>query len=495
MLRQRLCRLHPGLSQSWRCGGGGQRSRNFSSGANHVRYAAGTATACEAVSAAPPPVVQVMPASKSHVRVVWDDKVASQYHFVWLRDNCRCSQCIDPGTQQKLLDTASIALDLQPREVSFCTSSEDEGMGDSAVRIKWSADGGSSEHVSIYPASWLRAHAEPFLVDGHAHYVTRSLSEAAASSMTAAAPHLGKAVLPAVKPWKADELQQRQGLFVDYADVTSADAELAQRSLRQLCDNIHLYGLAYLRGVPTEDNFVLRVADLVAIAKQTCYGYKFDVVQETPSEVSHLAFSGAELDMHTDLNYREKSPGLQFLHCMDLTWVKPKHSIPADKQGLNIFVDGFAVTEHLRQNNPSAFHILSSTPVAFSIRYKEHTYTQEVPIICMAGSGGDEVEEVHLNNRCMSPLQLAPNMILPFYSAYKSFNDCVRSDEYRYKHQLQPGELVIFNNRRVMHGRTAYDPMALRRKLQGCYSDLDDFQSKYRSVLRGTSRPQEESSV
>ena len=45
----------------------------------------------------------------------------------------------------------------------------------------------------------------------------------------------------------------------------------------------------------------------------------------------------------------------------------------------------------------------------------------------------------------------------------RSLNECMRDDKFRFTHQLQPGELVIFNNRRVMHGRTAYDPTSVSR--------------------------------
>ena len=64
-------------------------------------------------------------------------------------------------------------------------------------------------------------------------------------------------------------------------------------------------------------------------------------------------------------------PGLQFLHCTQLDWVKSPADIPASQRGLSMFVDGLAVANHLRENNPAAYHILSSTPVTFSIRFKE----------------------------------------------------------------------------------------------------------------------------
>ena len=39
--------------------------------------------------------------------------------------------------------------------------------------------------------------------------------------------------------------------------------------------------------------------------------------------------------------------------------------------------------------------------------------------------------------------------------------------------KLAPGDLVMFDNRRVLHGRSAYRPSARGRWLQGCYAERD----------------------
>jgi gamma-butyrobetaine dioxygenase len=50
--------------------------------------------------------------------------------------------------------------------------------------------------------------------------------------------------------------------------------------------------------------------------------------------------------------------------------------------------------------------------------------------------------------------------------------------------QFEPGDLVGFDNRRVLHGRDAYDPGAGRRVLRGCYIDRDDVLSRLRVLRR-----------
>jgi gamma-butyrobetaine dioxygenase len=49
--------------------------------------------------------------------------------------------------------------------------------------------------------------------------------------------------------------------------------------------------------------------------------------------------------------------------------------------------------------------------------------------------------------------------------------------------KLAPGEMVIFDNRRVLHGRSAYGGGG-RRWLQGCYAERDGLHATL-SRLRG----------
>ena len=81
----------------------------------------------------------------------------------------------------------------------------------------------------------------------------------------------------------------------------------------KLCRSFQ-YGLAILRGVPTKKDQMKTVVERFAYIKQTQYGVTFDVINEP--NPTHLAFSGLPLAYHTDMNYREKSPGMQLLHCL-----------------------------------------------------------------------------------------------------------------------------------------------------------------------------------
>ena len=118
--------------------------------------------------------------------------------------------------------------------------------------------------------------------------------------------------------------------------------------------------LAKTLGVPPVKDTLRLFAERIAYVKETIFGQLFDVIAEPEDVASHFAYTSQALDLHTDLNYREKSPGFQMLHCLESKG-------PPD-QGTSHFADGFAAAGWLRENHPSAFHILTSLPVNFTLR-------------------------------------------------------------------------------------------------------------------------------
>jgi len=44
--------------------------------------------------------------------------------------------------------------------------------------------------------------------------------------------------------------------------------------------------------------------------------------------------------------------------------------------------------------------------------------------------------------------------------------------------------MMMFDNNRVLHGRTSFDPSEGHRQLQGCYIDRDGPRSLYRVLQR-----------
>jgi gamma-butyrobetaine dioxygenase len=75
------------------------------------------------------------------------------------------------------------------------------------------------------------------------------------------------------------------------------------------------------------------------------------------------------------------------------------------------------------------------------------------------------------------------------YEAMRVFSAVAHHPDLMLSNRLEPGDLVGFDNRRVLHGRDAFDPGAGRRVLRGCYIDRDDVLSRLRVLRRDRRRP------
>ena len=84
-----------------------------------------------------------------------------RFPAVWLRDNCPCPECLDPGTGQKLNDITGI-----PNELAI-TLVEDAG---ESVLVTFGPD----QHRSVFSRSWLEEHALEAATATAAPRMTRS---------------------------------------------------------------------------------------------------------------------------------------------------------------------------------------------------------------------------------------------------------------------------------------------------------------------------------
>ena len=70
--------------------------------------------------------------------------------------------------------------------------------------------------------------------------------------------------------------------------------------------------------------------------------------------------------------------------------------------------------------------------------------------------------------------RLNPELTKIFYEAISLFDNLANSEKLQWRHILKPGELLIFNNWRVLHGRGSFNG---KRKMKGCYINKEDFDS------------------
>lgn len=68
------------------------------------------------------------------------------------------------------------------------------------------------------------------------------------------------------------------------------------------------------------------------------------------------------------------------------------------------------------------------------------------------------------------------------YLAYFKFYKILTSDEFSIKMRMNDGEMIAFNNTRILHGRLEFSSNE-NRLLQGAYFDWDMLLSQYRTYL------------
>jgi gamma-butyrobetaine dioxygenase len=233
-------------------------------------------------------------------------------------------------------------------------------------------------------------------------------------------------------------------------------------------------GVALLSEVPPHAAGILQAAALVGRVAETNYGLVFDV--RSVPQPENLAYTDLGLGLHTDNPYREPVPGFQVLHALHTT---------ADG-GDSLLGDGFAIAEHLRASSPDAFALLTRTAVPFWYRSRDAELYAERPLIQLSCSG--TVSAVHYNNRSIAPLRLAAGETRAFYSAYRRFALLLREPRFQLRFRLRDGDLVVFDNQRILHGRTAFSSASQLRHLRGCYLTRDSVYSET-ALLRRELQP------
>ena len=353
------------------------------------------------------------------VVIEWADGRVSPFHHIWLRDNCVCDQCVYSVTREQVFESVDAAEDLQPLATRIDT--------DGSLRIDWQ-DG----HLSRFDPGWLRAHA----------YDEESRAERLAGR-------------PQPRLWHSD----LQLPVFDYTALMNDNAALLQWLLA-----VRDIGLTQVRGVPTEPGSLKLIAQRISFIRESNFGVLFNV--QSKADADSNAYTAFNLPLHTDLPTRELQPGLQFLHCL----------VNDAEGGESIFVDGFAIADALRLEDPQLFEALCEIPVEFRNKDRHSDYRCLAPVIAVDALG--RVAEIRMANFLRGAFDTSVAQMPLLYRAYRRFIAMTREPRFRLMQRLRPGELWCFDNRRTLHARNAFDPATGARHFQGCYVDRDELLSR-----------------
>mmetsp|Transcript_23667 Transcript_23667/g.35299 ORF Transcript_23667/g.35299 Transcript_23667/m.35299 type:complete len:373 (+) Transcript_23667:1010-2128(+) len=266
-----------------------------------------------------------------------------------------------------------------------------------------------------------------------------------------------------------------------------------------------------------------------SLSHGTLYGDIFHV--KSMPDANNLAYTSLPLSPHQDLAYYESMPGLQLLHCVDMG-----RNVVG---GESVLVDGMAAAYKLRQLAPKYFRTLVECPTMFIKQRDGACMTYLRPCIVLAAKGGSskggkeiandresnedyidrEIVAVNWSPPFEGPLSIHSDLMEDYYKAYAAFERMIDTSisaatehgdkesamdefsqyafEYTWERRLQPGEILVFNNQRMLHGRRGFhvneiveskggdvQEGASTRHLIGVYTNIDDTLNTYRTLLR-----------
>ena len=351
-----------------------------------------------------------------------NDAGEQHYPWFWVRDHGIDAPSLDQGTNQRMVDTFSLSPELSCKSLELDLSQQ-------VIHFIWDDDTTSS--ISAY----LLASVKGFTPEHH--------------TLVPATP---------LVLWDKDT-PLKTIPRVQFDDVMSSD-----KGLLAWLQNIHIYGFSLVDGVPPTEEGTEQLALRLGPAQETIFGGMWPLSSEL-TDHGDTAYSNSYLEPHTDSTYYHDAPGLQMFNCLDIDC----------KGGESIQLDGFAIAEKIKREDPEAYKTLTEVLVpGHYIEEGVHLRAERPPI--RLDSKGNVVQ-ISFNNYDRAPMLLNDEERKRFYHAYGLFHSHVIDQDNWLTIEMKKGTTLIFDNWRNMHGRMGYSG---KRYFYGCYHSKAVFESKLR---------------
>ena len=255
-----------------------------------------------------------------------------------------------------------------------------------------------------------------------------------------------------IKIWKKNDLNE--DVYIDY------EIAISKVGFKKFLQKLYNWGFCVITNCNTEMKSVETIANKIGYVRHSIFGGLWSF--QSDENMADSAYTQEELRPHTDSTYSNDAPGLQLLLCCEYN----------AKGGESIMVDGFKIAETIKKENKEIYEILSNVEVPGNYIGDGVFLEARRPIFKM--NSDKELIQVSFNNYDRADFRLKNDLMIKFYEAIKKFDLIANSKEFQWRHILKPGELLIFNNWRILHGRGEFKGI---RKMSGCYINKEDFDS------------------
>jgi trimethyllysine dioxygenase len=364
--------------------------------------------------------IRALAAAEDGLHIVWvDDVPESRFPWFWLRDHGHEETTLHPVTLQRQIFTAGIPEDIRGTAAILAPDGQ-------SVIVDWQ-DGAQSR----FPLAFLWQFRDP---------------------RPATTPTPSPVVL-----WDADIAAQPPR--VRYDAVMADD-----RGLERWLEAVEIYGFCLAEGVPATPEDTAALARRIGYLRATIFGDFWDFTADLAR--ADTAYTNLELRPHNDGTYAFDAPGLQLFHCLNFS----------GSGGESILVDGFRIADELRAADPEAYETLAAVEVTAQY-IGEGAHLMATRPVFRHDKG--RLVQVTFNNYDRAPFRLPDAEMRAFYRALKAFEARANDACLQWRHPLRPGEVLLFDNWRVLHGRAAYRG---ERRLCGAYLNREDFESRLRML-------------
>ena len=334
------------------------------------------------------------------------------FPYIWLRDHCKDIENWAERSNQRKLFTALVDPNIKIEETKIIEDNK-------KIEVKW-PDMNKSVHYS-----------GDFLYKNSLENISSNSGEALWDKQS-----INKAEIEI----KFDELEKNEGF-------------------KNLLQTIKTYGFSIINNCPTEMKTVEDIANKIGYVRNSIFGDLWSF--ESNTEMADSAYTQEELRPHTDGTYNHDAPGLQLLLCCEYE----------AEGGESIMVDGFKIAKILRENHGTSYNILSEIDIPGRYFGDGVELIAKRPVFKFRNK---KLIQVSFNNYDRGDFRLPNNKINDFYAAIRAFDKLANAKEMQWRQILKPGQLLIFNNWRVLHGRSEFSG---KRKMSGCYINKEDFES------------------
>ena len=355
--------------------------------------------------------------NSTYLKVIWDDGEESKFNYLWLRDNCPSAH--DKDSRHRMFNILDVSPNINPKKYNINKNGN--------LEIEWS----EGDHRSSYDPIWLRKNC--YTIKNKAKYIS---------------PY---------KLWNNSLEKNLQTIQIDHDEIINSE-----EGLIKWLELLHHSGIAIVKNAPVKKNSAFKVLNRISHTRETFFKTPFEVINIP--KPNNSAYTAHALRNHMDLPWFENPPGYQFLHCL----------VNSAKGGDSSAVDAFAVADYLRKNEKDIFDILVNTP----LKFRDKDYTQEAirsvhgTAISLTKDG--DYNDIRYSIATLDALDCHPDKMDSVYKAHHRFGNLLHDSSFQINFRLEPGDIFSFNNRRLLHGRTEFDPNSGNRHLQGYYMDRDE---------------------